>query len=374
MPLNRDGGTWEGGYVSLSPRGRKTFIIERRVSGEKFHISTRCHELRAALSHLDRFEKNPRAYRPQGSESDGALRVTAGLLAEFSDWHRTERDNTAKYVSATGRYLEHWLEDLGGADWRQLSAHRHLKPALEERGPGERAPRIAALKIFFKWLRREKGFVTAAQDPTLDISVPQSSPAKLRERQVVDYATVASVLRALVGRERDFLLVKAATGAHATEIRRLARGDNARLDVLAVPVEYAPTVIAVARFRHKSKRVVSHPIETRQLLEAIQRLQKDCPPERVVNESIRGICEALNLAPFTLGKMRHSFGTWHAEKGVEKQAIADGLHHLSPDTTESFYIDVMVPRPALPAVTFDLPEHVSAPSEPAAPPEPPAEH
>ena len=362
VSLNRKGGTWEGGYISIGARGRKTFVIERRVNGEKFHVSTRTHERRAALSHLDRFEKNARAYRPQGEESDGALRITAEMLAEFSEWHEHERDNTRKYVSATARYLEHWLADLGGADWRQLSAHRHLKPALDDRGPGERAPRIAALKIFFKWLRREKGLVVASQDPTLDIAVPQSSAAKLKTRQVVDYARVLDVLRALSGRERDFLLVKAVTGAHATEIRRLVRGDNARLDVLTAPVAYAPTVIAVARFRHKSKRVVSHPIETRQLLEALWRLQKDCPPDRAVNDAIRDVCAKLGMPAFTLGKMRHSFGTWHAEKGVEKQAIADGLHHLSSDTTENFYIDVMVPRPALPAMTFDLPEHVSEPS------------
>jgi integrase len=362
MPLNRNGGTWEGGYVSVGARGQKTYVIERRVNGEKFHVSTRCHALRAALSHLDRFEKNARAYRPQGGEGDGALHITADMLLEFADWHRTARDNTAKYVSATARYLEHWLADLGGADWRQLSAHRDLKPALDARGPGERAPRIAALKIFFKWLRREKGYVIAAQDPTLDLTVPQSSPAKLRARQVVDESRVGEVLRALAGRERDFLLAKAVTGAHATEIRRLVRGDNARLDVLERAVEYAPTVIAVARFRHKSKRVVSHPIETRQLLEALLRLQKDCPPDRAVNDAIRTVCARLGLPPFTLGKMRHSFGTWHAERGEAKQAIADGLHHLSADTTESFYIDVMVPRPALPAVTFDLSEHVSEPS------------
>jgi integrase len=370
VPLNRDGGAWEGGYISVGARGRKTYVIERRVNGDKFHVSTRAHERRAALAHLDRFEKNPRDYRPQGSDSDGALRITTELVADFLHWHEHERDNTRKYVQATGRYLEHWVEDLGGLDWRQLNAHRHLRPALDERGPGERAPRIAALKVFFKWLRRERGIVVAAQDPTLDLAVPQASPAKLRERQVVDYGTVAAVLRALSGRERDFLLVKAVTGAHATEIRRLVLGEDARLDVLTQPAPHAPTVIAVARFRHKSKRVVTHPIETRQLLDALLRLQKDIPPDRAVNDAIKDVCAKLGLAPFTVGKMRHSFGTWHAEKGVAKQAIADGLHHLSADTTEAFYIDVMVPPPALPAVTFDLPEHVSAPAASAESTEP----
>jgi integrase len=164
------------------------------------------------------------------------------------------------------------------------------------------------------------------------------------------------------------LLVKAITGAHWTEIRRLVKGENARLDVLQQPVAYAPTVIAVARFRHKKKRVVSHPIETRQLLEALQRLQKDLPGDRLVNRDVRAVCVALNLEPFTIGKMRHSFGTWHAERGATKDAIREGLHHESVQTTDNFYIDVMVPRPALPAVTFDL-DHVSeasaAPADPS---------
>lgn len=373
MPLNRDGGTWDGGYVSLGARGRKTFVIERRVNGEKFHVSTRCHELRAALSHLDRFEKNPRAYRPQGDEVDGALRITSELVLEHVDWQKREKDNTPRHAYYVGRYLFDWVEDLGGADWRQLSAHRHLKPALAERKTAK-AHRIAALKVFFKWLRREKGLVTAAQDPTLDIAVPQANPAKLRERQAVDYERVAVVLRALTGPLRDVLLVKAVTGAHYTEIRRLVRGENARLDVLSAAAPHAPTVLAVARFRHKNKRVVSHPIDTRQLLDALLRLQQRLPRDRDVNRAIREVCDRLGLPAFTIGKMRASFGTWHAERGATIEGIADSLHHLSPATTDKFYVDVMVPRPALPAVTFDLEDHVSAPSsEPLALPAPPPE-
>lgn len=357
--LNRRGGPWEGGYISLGARGRKTYVIERRVDGVRFHISTRAHDKLSATRHLVRFESNPTAYRPMGDEHGGRLNISNELVLEYVDWQQRPRpegkQNTAKHANAQGRYLFDWMEDLGDADWRCLSLMRQLKPALAKR-TGGRALRIAAIKAFFKWLRREKGLVTSAQDATLDLAVPQSSPAKLRERQVVDHGVVQAVIAELPpGPDRDLLFVRAATGLHLTEIHRILRREHATLKQLSEEQARDTGVLAVVRFLHKKKRIVPRSIRSRKVLDALLRLETSGPVDRRANEAIKAACIKLELPVFKLKTMRHSWGTWHVERGATKAQVRDGYGHEDQRTTDDFYLDVAIPMDGLADFEFDSP-------------------
>ena len=145
--LNRDGGKWEGGYVSIGgARDTKTYVIERRFKGRRFHVSTGCHDRRSALAHLDRFERNPYGYKPEGERVEGGLHVTEDDVMRYITWTRKVKGNTREHAREVKRYLAHWLADLGDVDWKGLKLVR-LKEILAQRKTS-RAYRIAALKAF----------------------------------------------------------------------------------------------------------------------------------------------------------------------------------------------------------------------------------
>lgn len=357
MALNRLGGAWKGGYISIGARGRKTWVIERRVNGDRYHVSTRCHDERAAFRHLDRFESNPNAYRPEGDEVLGPLHIAATDIQRYITWTRTAKGNSREHAREVNRYLTHWLGDLGRADWRRLKL-MELKAVLDKRKTC-RAPRIAAIKAFCTWLREEEGALTSEQDATRDLACIQATPEKMRREKKVSRAVVQSVLAELPAVARDFVLVKACTGLHSSEIRRIIRGDNAVLEELDETAAKAAGCPAVMRFLHKKKKLVVKRVETRQLLDALRRLiAVRFVKARDVNEAVAAACTKLELEPFTIGVLRHSWGTWHVEGGATIQAVADGYGHESKRTTERFYIQVAVPNATLPAVAFELPSDV----------------
>ncbi|WP_140875109.1 hypothetical protein [Myxococcus xanthus] len=61
---------WPGGYVHKQQDGQPLFIIERRVRGQRFHVSTRYHNLRLAMKQLDRFEADPLGNAPEGEATE----------------------------------------------------------------------------------------------------------------------------------------------------------------------------------------------------------------------------------------------------------------------------------------------------------------
>jgi integrase len=351
--LNRKGGPWKGGYVSVGSRGRKTYVLERRVNGKRFHVSTRCHDERAALRHLDRFESNPLAYRPEGDEGGAPLHITSADLQRYITWSREVKGNTREHAREVNRYLTHWLADLGAADWRGLKLGQ-LHAVLDKRKTA-RAYRIASLKAFFTWLREVDGRVTTEQDTTQDLATIQAVPERQRHEKAVTKAVVEQLLGELVGNARDLLLVKASTGFHTSEIRRIISGElNAVLEELSEPAAQATGCVAVVRFIHKNGDKVAKRIETRQLLDALLRLRETGFSARRVNDAIKAACVRLKLEEFTAGVLRHSWGTWHLENGASIEAIAAGYDHKSKRTTERFYLKVGVPKASVPAVTFDV--------------------
>lgn len=360
--LNREGGTWEGGYVSVGARERKTYVIERRFKGRRFHVSTGCHDRRSALGQLDRFERNPFGYKPEGERADAGLHVTDEDVKRYITWTRKVKGNTREHAREVKRYLTHWLLDLGDVDWRHLRLPR-LKEILAARKTS-RGYRIAALKAFCRWLREEEGTLTSAQDVTRDLASVQAVPERMRREKVVSKTVVERVMSLVSEKARALMIVRGSTGIHGTEIRRILRGENAVLDVFATPT--ADGCVALARFLHKSQRWDRKRIETQQGLDALNFLLKQGFRERVINAEIKAACLKLEIEPFTLSVLRHSWGTWHVAAGVDEEAVAKGYGHQTKKTSERFYIQVAVPKRVVPPVEF----HVTGPpiSQDAPPP------
>lgn len=362
--LNRDGGRWEGGYISVGPGGRKTYVLERRFKGRRFHVSTGCRDRRSALGQLDRFEKNPFGYKPEGERTDAGLHITDDDVIRYITWTRKVKGNTREHAREVKRYLSHWLADLGDVDWRSLKLPR-LKEILAARKTS-RGYRIAALKAFCRWLREEEGALTSAQDVTRDLASVQAVPERMRREKVVSKAVVEQVLARLSPTARALVIVKGGTGIHTSEIRRIIRGENAVLDVLGPEAD----CLAVARFLHKSRRWDRKRIETQQQLEALRHLVANGFRARAVNAEIRAACVALKVEPFTLSVLRHSWGTWHVAAGVDLEAVAQGYGHQSKKTSDRFYIQVAVPRRLVPPVEFEVAHATAPPTSAGAPPPP----
>ncbi len=344
--------------------GKETFIIERRVNGHRYHVSTRCHSERAALKQLERFEADPSNYQPQGEVVAEPLRMTPERVQDFVAWQLDVRGNTDRHAYYVGKYLKDWLVDIGGKDLRHLTLGADIIPKLDAR-KGARSHRIAALKAFFAWLRTEKHLLVSAEDCTRDLLVPQSRIAKHTKKKAVDRPLVQQFILRLELRYRDVLLFMALTGWHKTEVERFVRDASSELIDLTPEQMVRDRCMAVARTWHKGKTWTATAIRTQQHLDAARRMKAYGKFPRKFNEELKRAAIAMGGdvktgAPlyFPLGVMRHSFATWHSQDGADTKRISVALDHKSERTTGAIYIDLAVPRSDLPALEFDLPETV----------------
>jgi hypothetical protein len=339
---------WPGGYIHRQQDGRPLYIIEREVNGRRHHRSTRTHSLKAAMKHLERFEADPASYRPQGVEEEDPVQLTADLVAEYQRW-QINKGISERHARDVAKRLANWIEDLDGTDLRKVSLRDHIKPALAKRVT-MRAHRISTIKSFYAWLREEKHLLTSANDPTLDLPVPQSVPEKRKRRKALDINHVQKVAGLLGPVHRDVLIVLAATGMHFTELERFASSPESEIDY-----RKRGTTIASLVMRHKNRDTVSVAVVDRDVLKAAERLRElgRIPTERPEgadywmrpNEAIAFLCARHRpaLTPFTLGQMRATVGTWLAEQGMTREQVAAFLHHKDPRTTARFYLDIEVP-------------------------------
>lgn len=316
--------------------GRDLFIIERRVNKQRFHISTRCHNLTAAMKQLARFEADPLNYSPAGEVAVEPILLTAELQGEWVDWQIEKRGNTKKHAHEMGNLLIDWMDDLDGLDLRTVSLRDHIKPALERRK--SRAHRIIAIKSFYSWLRKERHLLTSAQDPTLDLVVPQGTPEKWRRRKAVPFPVVKKAAEKLPAAYRDALVVMAGTGWHVTELERFIRAPESEV----VHAQRKDT-LAVLVTRHKGGQQTRTPVRSKEVLAAAVRLRKRGEVPRRMNDTLRAACRKAKVDPFTFGVMRHSVATWASERGASVEEIAAFLEHKDPRTTARFYRDVAVP-------------------------------
>lgn len=339
---------WEGGYIRHGKKG-PTYVIEREVGGERFHISTRCRTRRSALKQLERFEASPLAYRPQGDEDDSHQRepihLTETLVEEFTKWQIHEKHNTRKHSKEMGNRLTDWMEDLGAVDLRETNLRDHIIPALEKRD-SNRKHRIIALKSFYAWLRTTKHVLTSADDPTLDLKVPQAVPEKQRRRKALARERVLLALAKLEGAHRDCLLLLMATGMHVTELERFARDDESHL----VELPRGAPGLAVLVVRHKSGEPYRVTLQHQEHVDAAVRLRARRSIPRRLNHEVKAACRDAKVEPFTLGVMRHSVATWAVEDGADPRDVSQFLNHKDPRTTARFYTDVAAPSIRVPVL------------------------
>lgn len=336
---------WPGGYVRAGKRA-PTYVIEREVGGVRFHVSTRCHSLKAAMKQLERFEANPEAYKPSGAVDavDAPLLLTVELIEDFVSWQLNVKKNSRKHAKEMAALLAEWMADLGTSDLRALRLRDHILPALDRRT--NRKHRIIALKAFMGWLRKVKHTLTAGDDCTQDLMVPQSSPEKLRRRKALAREQVLGALAELSGAYRDCLLLLTATGWHVTELCRFIRHPES---------EIAPgrdAVLCVLVTRHKSGDWTRTPLAHAEHLEAAKRLKARGEVPRYLNKHVKEACDRAKVKRFTLGVLRHSVATWAVEQGAAPADVSLFLGHKDPRTTARFYTDVAVPTVSVPVVRF----------------------
>ncbi len=326
---------WDGGYVRREKSGRLVFVIERWVNGKKFHISTRTHTRRAALKQLDRFEADPRAYRPDGN--DLPLPLTPDLVKDFFKHLLKERGATSKYAREMARHLGDWAVDLNGKNLRTLQL-ADVRAPLE--GRSNRQHRIIALKGFCRWLRQDRGLLRTAQDITLEVPVPQGSPEKYQRRKVVEIERIEAAFSQLEGAPRDFLLVMASTGMHVTELERFVRGQLG-----AELLDGDPAVLVT---RHKSGASTRIPLAIPEVVEAARRLRAGAVVPRKLNQQVKDACLRAKVKPFTLGVMRHTVATYAVNAGSPAELVSKFLGHRDKRTTERFYVDLEKPTAGVP--------------------------
>ncbi len=328
------------------------FVIEKRIHGRKWHVSTRCTTLRAAMKQLERFEESPAAYRPDGDDGP-ELVMNEALIDAFFEWHLAS--SSRAWALNVRSLLYDWANHLRGKDLRRLELVADLKPHLRE---ATQVPhRVKAIRSFFRWLRTEKGLVTRQQDATLDLSAPPPKPAQWEKSKAVAWERVVELLPHLRQDVRDVLELLAATGWHLSEVRRFAESGSIREREASDPQH----VVAVIGVKHKSGKphftALLHP-QHDAVARRIRQRGHVVDNGALRKQMLRGFAavdverkkrdpKAERAQRFQLGVMRHSLTNWLADAGVSVEERGRYLGH-NPATNARFYVDAQRPPVVLP--------------------------
>ena len=332
MPVDRSR-TWDGGYIRTNSKGRPTYYIFRRIGGRLYEISTRCTTSGAAEKQLKLFEGDPAGYRP-GAAGEGAVLLTPDLIEQFLKWSKYAKRNSATWVRDQQTALRWWIDRLGRIDLRRLEAPEVVR-YLDEAETG-RKQKIATLKTFFSWLRRERQALT--NDPTATLSVPQSRPEQWTVEKVIPAADYRKVRAKLDAPWRDAIDVLAGTGWHVSELLRFAA--TGRVD--AHPMREGARVLACPQTKG------GEPLRTEvsaAVADAGQRLLSHGAIDYFdFRDALIEASKAAKLKePIKAGRFRHSVATWAINSGADPAAVAAFLGHKSPATTRKFYATHAVP-------------------------------
>lgn len=350
---------WPGGYIHRQKDGQPVYVIERELGivetaddgtkkrvRRRFHVSTRRHGIKAALKELERWEEDPLNYSPLPDDGPEPIYLTKARVEEFGKWQLAKGDSR-KHVNSCKNRLIHWMDDLRDVDLRKANLRDHIIPALKKRVT-MRAHRISTIKAFYGWLREVEHLLISAQDPTLDLPVPQAQPEKRKVHKALTLEVVQAAFEKLEGAYQDVLMVLAATGWHYTELQRFVRHPAS---------DIAPgrdSTLAVFVTPHKNKDLTRTPIDVQDVVDAGQRLRERHTLPKRPNKAIAAACKAAEVPIFKLGVIRHTVGTWAADRGATKGQIAEFLNHKSKRTTELFYIHAHVPTVQVPLPRLKL--------------------
>jgi integrase len=330
-----DRNEWErrGGRVRIDAKGRPVYVIRRQIGGRRFEVSTRRHSLSAALAELERFERDPEGYHPGGDPGAAALYLDNELAQRFLAWSAGERGNSTGWLAKQRTFLADWMERLRGVNLRRLSLRDHVVPALEK--ATSHRHRLAVLKALYSWLRKHEHILTSAEDATIDMPLPQTTPAQWKRSKVIPRDHIDLVLEHLSAPWRDALTVQLGTAWHTTEVVRFAAGGSVERLPRTVAQEGVGGVLALPL--HKS----GEPLRTRvsvEVVEAAKRLLAHGPLSREwYDRSVRSACGAAEIPVWTPGRIRHSVATMAVEDGTPPPVVAAYLNHKSARTTQKFY-------------------------------------
>jgi integrase len=339
-------GTWPGGRVWLGSDGRKSYVIRRRVGGRQREASTHCSTERAAMKQLERFEADPEGYDPSGGARD-AVYLDLDLGKAYVSWcKRPEAEggkgNSRQWAGRKKNLLDWWVQQLAGRDLRRVTLD-HLIAILEpedEHGVPRRVVshphKVEVIKDLFGFLRTKKRSLTRAEDPTLDLQVPQARPGQ-RAKTVkhFDKEMHLAVLKHITPPWSDMMVVLAGTGWHVTELARFIRGGRTeRLPKTMDPSAGAGVLVCPM---HKSgdvhKTVVGDDV-----LEAGKRLRQRGTFSSIrLYRAMESACNAAEVPQIDPGQYRHAVAHWALESGALLPAISAFLGHKSPATTRKFY-------------------------------------
>ncbi|MBF5043182.1 tyrosine-type recombinase/integrase [Aggregicoccus sp. 17bor-14] len=330
--------TWEGGFIRRDAKGRKVYVIRKMIEGTVYKVSTRAHSASAAVEQLRRFEADPSHYSPGGGPSGEPLLLDEHLAQAFLFWSRDEKKNSREWLEKQKRYLAWWADRLAGLDLRTGSGGRrvqlteHILPALAS--APNRQHRIAVLKAFYGWLRKERHLITPAQDPTLEtLVVPQARPAQWRRSKDIPAEHYLKAREHLASHWRDGMDVQAGTGWHVSEVMRFAKSGT--IEPHRGKAQEAGGVLVCPQT--KSGETLRTAVSA-EVLEAGKRLrQRGTFGREKYGMAVRAACEAAGVPPFTPGRFRHAVATWAINNGADPAQVAAFLNHKSPSTTRKFY-------------------------------------
>lgn len=360
--------------------GRRVFWLDKIRGGTRYLKRLGAISADQAGAEVSRFLEAPEAYRtPDERREDErvaaeeahldaaaeakareatAVRLDEETIAAFIEAYRTRVTPHQAFV--VDAYLAQWATSpaLFGKDLRRVEL-RDL--AAELSGKKSVKARIVALKAFTAWLR-EQGRLKRAEDPTLDLKVPQPrrpTPRELAER-VYDVRTIEATYRHIPNQAvRDLYFAKVHSGMHESEIRRIASGD-----AVVRKLKGQGAIAATVDFEHRKKggghrqsidratlarleRLVERtrrdgwPTEktiARNLDKAAEGSSKEAkkPVERVYLANLRATRTTLLQS---IGKVVHPKG---AKGGVPLELVARSHGH-DPRTAAAFYTGTEIP-------------------------------
>jgi integrase len=330
---------WEGGFIVRDAKGRQTFIIRKMINGAVFKVSTRCHAHGPAMEQLRRFEANPGSFRVGGTAAT-AIFLDEELVTEFLHHSKEVKKNSNKWCRDQSRYLGWWQEKLGNRDLRKLTLRDDLAPALKDE-PAERQKR-EVIKALFSWLRTVEHRLTSAEDPALDLLIPQgNSKTRRRENKAFPREHYLGARKHLVGRYRYALDVLAGTGVHGEALARFAAAG--RFEKYHGAAEGIAGVLVFPEEKDREEHRVAVTAETLEAAKAL-RAEGHLHLGRFA-KALNLACDAAEVERHSPGRYRHAVGSWAVDAGEDIAAVAAYLGHRSPTTTRKFYATHATPRP-----------------------------
>lgn len=331
------------------------WIIEKRVGGKKFHVSTRATTSKAAHKQLERFEADPNGFSAAGTKRVEALVLDDALIDEFHAWHRREV-TSSQWADDVYRTLQRWANHLKGADLRNLSLIDDLKTFLV--GATSKPLRVASIKVLFRWLRTERGLVTRAQDVTLDFITPPFKPRQdTGASKAVEFERLSKVVPLLAAHVRDVLELLAATGWHISEVRRFANPEIGRFRFRDAADK--PEVLATIGTRHKvGGRWHFTALLAQAHVDAAVRIRErgKVVDRTILRRHLKRACEEAGVKAFNMGDMRASVLTWLRLAGVPPETAMAYVGHTSVETQNRFYVNAEVAKAVLPRAALRVVE------------------